>query len=155
MVENSDSTETRVAERRDLLGVASLFVQYLAFYEIHAEYDCALSFLLLRIAKHESRIFVAESSADLVGFLQAYQTFSSLKLGPVWILNDLYVEPAARRSGVGRALIQKCVHEAQAAKVVGIELETAHGNGAARRLYEAERFTSERGFVRYTRDVGM
>jgi GNAT superfamily N-acetyltransferase len=50
--------------------------------------------------------YLAEADGEALGFTQLYPAFASLSLAPSWILNDLYVEPAARGRGVGEALMQ-------------------------------------------------
>ena len=51
-------------------------------------------------------------------------------------MNDLYVEDAARRRGVGRALIGACAAECAARGVPILEWETAPENRQAQALYD-------------------
>jgi ribosomal protein S18 acetylase RimI-like enzyme len=69
---------------------------------------------------------VAERSGDLLGFV----AFHDGEL--TW----LYVDPAAQRRGVGRALVRAAVQ----ASPVPLELEVLLGNDAALALYLAEGF---------------
>ena len=58
-------------------------------------------------------------------------------------LSDLYVRPAARRRGIGRALLAACIAEWRLRQGDSIMLEVATGNAAARGLYEALGFVEQ------------
>jgi ribosomal protein S18 acetylase RimI-like enzyme len=53
-------------------------------------------------------------------------------------LNDLFVDPAERRSGVGQQLIEAAVEFGRSAGAARLTLSTAHTNTAAQSLYEAQ-----------------
>lgn len=67
-------------------------------------------------------------------------------------LSDLVVRPAARRRGIGRALVAACIAEWRLRQGDSIMLEVATGNAAARALYEALGFV-EQGLVFQQRPV--
>jgi len=52
-------------------------------------------------------------------------------------MGDLYVAAPARRSGVGRQLIQTCRRECQRVGARGLTWTTAKDNTAARALYDS------------------
>ncbi|MFH7595962.1 GNAT family N-acetyltransferase [Streptomyces racemochromogenes] len=145
----------RVAGEADLDVAAELFRGYLEFYEVKVEDpDRPREFLAERIARDESLVLLGEvAGLGTVGFAQVYRTFSSLTLRPAWVLNDLYVAPAGRRTGAGRALLREVLERARQAGVVGVQLETAYDNHVAQGLYESEGFVRE-GFHIYFRDLG-
>ncbi len=58
-------------------------------------------------------------------------------------LEDLYVRPAARRSGLGGALIEASFARARARACCRIELDTDTGNAAALGLYRRHGFSAE------------
>lgn len=134
----------RTAGEADLDEAAALFRGYLDFYKVEVEDpDRPRAFLAERIAKDESLVLLAEvPGAGTVGFAQVYRTFSSLALRPAWILSDLYVAPAGRRTGAATALLREVLRRAAEAGAAGVQLETAYDNHVAQGLYEAE------GFVR-------
>lgn len=52
-------------------------------------------------------------------------------------IDDLYVRPAARRRGLGRALLERLVAHARAQGVLALHVEVAPANAAAHALYAA------------------
>ncbi|MDK9498207.1 GNAT family N-acetyltransferase [Streptomyces katrae] len=146
----------RVAGEADLDTAAELFRGYLDFYEVTVQDAGApREFLAERIAKGESLVLLADAPGvpGTVGFAQVYQAFSSLTLSTAWILNDLYVAPAGRRTGAGRALLREVQRRAREAGVAGVQLETAYDNHVAQGLYESEGFVREEFHV-YFHDLG-
>jgi ribosomal protein S18 acetylase RimI-like enzyme len=83
--------------------------------------------------------------------VQLYPLFSSTAARPrrLWLLNDLYVAPEARGSGVARSLMQRARQLAEETDAVGLELATAHTNVAAQRLYESLGWRRDEKFPRY------
>ncbi|HVP27873.1 MAG TPA: GNAT family N-acetyltransferase [Myxococcota bacterium] len=129
--------------------VVPLFDAYRQFYEQPSDPTGGRSFLFARVAREESVIFLArDEDGRARGFVQLYPTFSSVSLGARWILNDLYVSPEARRSGVGSALLQKAADHARHAGANALVLATAEDNLPAQRLYEARGWKRD-GFFHY------
>jgi GNAT superfamily N-acetyltransferase len=129
----------------DIQLLAPLFDAYRQFYRQRSDLAGARRFLRERLRRGESVIFVVFVDKEPVGFVQLYPSFDSVALGRVWILYDLFVVPAARRSGVGRALLER----AQKFARVPMILETARGNRVAQRLYEQLGWRRDREFYRY------
>ena len=88
----------------DLDALALLFDAYRQFYGQATDVPRARDWLRSRLRVGESVVLVAKRGADAVGFVQLYPMFSSVRTARTWILNDLFVAPAARRGGVARAL---------------------------------------------------
>ena len=84
-----------------------------------------------------ARRSAGEDAAEALGFAQLYPSWSSVTARPIWILNDLFVAPAARGSGVGRALLERCRKHALETGAQRMALETLVGNRKAQRLYES------------------
>ncbi|MFF1408742.1 GNAT family N-acetyltransferase [Streptomyces sp. NPDC058289] len=144
----------RQAGEADLDTAAELFRGYLEFYEVEVEDpERPRAFLAERLAGGDSFILLAEvPGAGTVGFTQVYPMFSSLAMKPAWLLGDLYVAPAGRRTGAGRALLREVLRRAREAGVSGVQLETAYDNLVAQGLYEAEGFVREE-FHMYFHDL--
>ena len=131
----------RRAVPEDAPRVVELFEGYLGFYAQDAPAGAAAAYLQRRLARGDSRVWVAEVDGVLAGFTQVYDEFSSLRLRHRYELNDLYVAPAARGTGAGRALVNAVIDAAAADGVDGVVLETRPANAVARALYESLGFT--------------
>jgi GNAT superfamily N-acetyltransferase len=140
----------RQATPDDLDNLAPLFDSYRQFYEQPPDLALARSFLSERIDRSESVILVAFDAQDrAIGFTQLFPSFSSVSAARVFILNDLFVAPEARRSGVGVALLRAAVDFGRAANAVGLELSTAMSNHGAQALYEREGWQRDQEFFVY------
>jgi ribosomal protein S18 acetylase RimI-like enzyme len=64
---------------------------------------------------------------------------------PEAYLQELYVVPARRGGGIGRALLETTMEQARAAGATGIDLNTGETDTAARALYESAGFTNLEG----------
>lgn len=138
----------RRAVREDLEALAPLFDAYRQFYEQPPDPPAAERFLSDRLSRDDSVVLVAEVGGSVVGFTQLYPLFSSISLGRVYVLNDLFVRPAARRNGVGADLLEAARVYAETAGAHYLELSTAVDN-PAQRLYEACGWVADREFLHY------
>ena len=125
----------KLATLDDLDAVVPLFDAYRRFYEQPSDEARGRGFLEARLRADESVILLATDEGRAVGFTQLYPMFSSVRTGRLWILNDLYVDAGARRSGAGRALLDAAAGFARNDGAVGIVLETTRDNATARSLY--------------------
>lgn len=128
--------EIRRATPADADRIAPLFDAYRRFYGRDGDLPLARRFLADRLANGESVVFFAIDGATPCGFTQLYPLFSSLSCRPIWILSDLYVDPGARRTGVGRRLMEAAHAFARSTGAAAVELDTAHTNAQAQALYE-------------------
>ena len=99
--------QIRRASEADLRSAAALFDGYRQFYGQPADYALAEAFLRDRFVNNDSAVLLAvePQSSEGLGFVQLYPSFSSVAVQRIWILNDLFVAPAARRRGVGRSFV--------------------------------------------------
>ncbi|MDE2408469.1 MAG: GNAT family N-acetyltransferase [Xanthomonadaceae bacterium] len=121
----------------ELDALSQLFDAYRQFYGQPSDVERARQWLRERLRFGESVVLVARRGVALAGFVQLYPMFSSVRTAKTWILNDLYVDAGARRSGIGHALLEAAADFARADGAAGIALETAQDNAAARALYRA------------------
>lgn len=135
----------------DLDDLAPLFDGYRVFYRQPSDIAGARAFVAERMAQKEAVVFVARDDAGAaVGFVQLYPSFSSVAMRPIWILNDLFVTPAARRSGAGAALMAAARGFATAQGAKRLELTTERGNLTAQALYERSGYRRDDSFFRFT-----
>ena len=149
---------TRQASLDDLGRLVPLFDAYRVFYGQPSDPAAAAAFLRDRLARGEAVVLLAETpgdagEAETVGFALLYPTFSSVKLSPIWVLNDLYVDVQARRCGVARALLAAVHAFATETGASAVVLGTGVGNTTAQRLYETSGFARDDVYL-YARAVG-
>ena len=127
-----------------------LFEGYLRFYQCEPAPGKARAFILDRLLRQDSVIFLAELDGASVGFTQLYPAFASLSMAPSWILNDLYVEPAGRGKGVAAALMEAARQLAVDTGAAEIFLQTARDNSTAQSLYAGLGYQRDDHFLVYT-----
>ena len=122
----------------DLEVLSVLFDGYRQFYGRDSDVAAAKQFLLDRFNHGESVLFLALEGSNPIGFTQLYPSFSSVSLGRILILNDLFVSASGRRKGAGSALLSAAVEYAKAVGAIRLGLSTALTNTTAQALYEAD-----------------
>ena len=138
----SDTTISR-AGPADLDALAQLFDAYRQFYGQPSDVPRARDWLRSRLRVGESVVLLARRGGAMLGFVQLYPMFSSVRTAKTWILNDLYVDANARRGGIARSLLDAAAKFAREDGAAGISLETTQDNAAARALYRAAGWTED------------
>jgi GNAT superfamily N-acetyltransferase len=141
----------RQAGLDDLERVVPLFDAYRQFYQQPSDLDLARVFLRDRLRNHESVIFLAlDPDGSALGFTQLYPSFSSGAARRIYILNDLYVTPEARRRKVGKALLEAAAEFGRRNGALRLTLSTALTNSPAQSLYERTGWKRDSTFCVYT-----
>lgn len=137
----------------DVPRAALLFAAYREFYG--EPYDLAISaaFLAERLEREESIVLIALDGDEAVGFTQIYRSFSSTRLAPIWILNDLFVTESARGSGAADALLDAAATLAKRAGAVELELATAHTNLRAQAVYDRHGYQVDDHYKHYAKEL--
>ena len=144
----------RLATPADADTVAPLFDAYRQFYEQAPDLAGAKAFIAERLEREESVILLAlDASQTAVGFCQLYPTFCSVEAAPIYTLYDLFVAPAARKTGAGRSLLMAAEATARTHGKVRMDLTTAHTNTTAQSLYESLGWTLDTVFRAYNKRV--
>lgn len=157
----------RLASLADVDAVADLFDQYRQFYEQAPDRRLSRQFIEQRLQRGESLILLAESAPSdqdphavrpdacgpAIGFCQLYPSFCSVEAKPIFVLYDLFVAPAARQIGVGRALLQAAEALARQHGKARMDLTTAKTNRAAQSVYESLGWVRDEVFYAYSRAV--
>jgi len=123
-----------------------------AYREFYGQKHDAFSertFVVHRIRTGSSHILLARDDGETLGFAQIFSYFSTVRLGPALILEDLYVEPEARKRGIATALLESAVAHARSVNARAMFLETAIDNETAQRVYERNGWTREAHFYKY------
>ena len=130
-------TRVRQATLEDVDALVPLFDAYRQFYGQSSDVPRARDWLRSRLRVGESVVLLARRGGAMLGFVQLYPMFSSVRTAKTWILNDLYVDANARRGGIARSLLDAAAKFAREDGAAGISLETTQDNAAARALYRA------------------
>jgi ribosomal protein S18 acetylase RimI-like enzyme len=145
---------TRPATLADLDAVAALFDAYRQFYEQPPDRALARDYLAERFQRKESVVIVAEDAdGALIGFTQLYPTFCSVRMAHTFVLYDLFVTPASRGTGAGRALMLAAEEYARRAGAARMELSTARTNKIGQSLYESVGWKRDDTFLVYGKDL--
>jgi len=139
----------RQAVFSDLPDLVPLFDAYRQFYGRTPDLAAAESFLRDRFSHGESVLFLAFAADEPAGFTQLYPSFSSVSLARTFILNDLFVVPGRRRTGVGSALLGAAVDYARSLGAVRVTLNTDIQNATAQATYEAGGWKRDREYYVY------
>lgn len=100
----------------------------------------------------QRRIFVAEDSGELAGFIAGQITFDICEL------ESIVVDSDHRRAGVGSALLAALAAWAGESSVLKVQLEVRSANRSAISFYEGHRFCRDgvrRGYYRQPDDDAL
>ena len=86
--------------------------------------------------EHEGVQLIAKDGAKAVGFATIFWTWSTNSAARVGTMNDLFVAPEARGSGVAEALIAACAERCRERGAIRLEWQTALDNRRAQAVYE-------------------
>ena len=129
-------TSVRKATKEDINQLTDLFDLYRTWYHQPSDIAAAKKFLLQRMEKEESVIFIAVLDQAFVGFTQLYPIFSSVSLQKAWLLNDLYVHANARKQGVAAQLLDAARRHGLETNAKWLLLQTGNDNFTAQSVYE-------------------
>lgn len=141
----------RPLEARDEQAWRKLWHGYLAFYETSLPekvYDTTFA-RLLDPKTPEMGAFIAEKDGTQIGLVHYILHRHCWREEDVVYLQDLYVDPAVRGTGAGRALIEAVYAEADRRGTPSVYWMTQHFNTTARQLYD--RIASLTPFLKYQR----
>jgi ribosomal protein S18 acetylase RimI-like enzyme len=145
-----DSTfyEPRVwrAERREAQDVARLLVAFRNHLGFDWPSDNAFLASVERLIDDPATEYLlgaAGRDSPALGVVQLRYRWSVWRASHDCLLEDLFVDPGARRSGLGRALVQAAIDRARARACRRIELDTAETNEAALALYRSAGFDND------------
>jgi GNAT superfamily N-acetyltransferase len=89
----------------------------------------------------------AQGTEHIVGIAHDLPHENTSQLTPVSYLQDLYADPAARASGVGKQIIDWLITECKAQNWSALYWNTRETNYRARALYD--KYTPQSGFLVY------
>jgi GNAT superfamily N-acetyltransferase len=114
---------------------AHLLDEYRQHYGANPAPEAVERWMREQVISERMRVYAAGSDDHVHAVCTIAVVPASLTLRTVWLLRDLYVDPAARRGGLARALL---AHVADAARSEGahrMSLQTEAANARALELY--------------------
>jgi GNAT superfamily N-acetyltransferase len=146
----SDDPIIRPARESDFAQWLPLWQGYQAFYRTSIpEQVTRTTWARFFDAAEPVHCLVAERGAKLVGLAHYLFHRSTWLAERACYLNDLFVDPSGRRSGVARKLIEAVYEAADRAGAPKVYWLTHESNAAARLLYD--QVARHRGFIQYER----
>jgi GNAT superfamily N-acetyltransferase len=129
----------RVREE-DLQDLLPLMRAYCDFYEVAPSDDAllAMSRVLIEDPAREGVQILArdDGTRRAIGFATIFWTWSTLNAARIGVMNDLFVDPAARGAGAADALIAACREQAREHGAVWLGWQTAKDNLRAQKVYD-------------------
>jgi GNAT superfamily N-acetyltransferase len=141
--------------RPEIEALAEIFDRYRTHYGEASDVSRAISWLGENLGTGRLQAFVAEESAQFVGFAITTDVPASLRLGHFWQIRDLFVLPARRRLGVGRALLESVREAAIASGALRLVVQTEDDNDSALRLYADSGYAVIQGYCSLGLPVGQ
>jgi GNAT superfamily N-acetyltransferase len=116
-----------------------LIAAYQRFYEVdRVDEERNRAFFRRFLAPSDDGLLLgARDGEEIVGYACLYWHFSSLVVAETVLMNDLFVNEAARGLGLGRALIEASASVARERGAAYLEWATAPDNTTAQRLYDS------------------
>lgn len=123
----------------DLADLLPLLRAYCDFYEVTPSDGALVALCEALIADPEREGVQLIARADngvAVGFATVYWCWGTLDAGRIGIMNDLYVAPSARGTGLAVDLINACLEESSRHGAEHLTWQTAKDNVRAQRMYD-------------------
>lgn len=128
-----------VVTETDLSDLLPLLRAYCDFYKVSPSDRELLDLARSLLADPDCegfQLIARESSGRAVGFATVYWSWSTLTAAREAIMNDLFVHPDARGSGLAEALIEECRERSRHRGAVSLGWQTAKDNLRAQTVYE-------------------
>lgn len=131
--------DIRVARAPDLPALLPMMRAYCDFYDADPHDDdlLALARALLADPDREGLQLVAIGAGGrALGFATIFWSWSTLLAGRIGTMNDLFVAPDARGTGLADALIEDCRRRCRERGARQLEWQTAIDNHRAQAVYD-------------------
>lgn len=149
------TVQIRAVRREDEQAWRELWTGYLDFYESSVSEDVYRSTFerFFDSGTYEPKCLVAVVDSALVGIVHYMAHRHCWKTADVCYLQDLFVAPALRGTGAGRALIEAVYKDADEFGWENVYWMTQHFNDTGRKLYD--RIGELTPFIKYQRPTGI
>lgn len=133
--------------KEDHLQWLELWQGYLKFYETELTDEVTENTFNKILTGEIHGVIAKNQSGKAVGIVHWLTHSSTWSAEPVCYLEDLYVDPDSRLSGIGKSLIFYVEQWAKSAGINKVYWLTAETNGTARALYD--KIADRTGFIHY------
>lgn len=137
----------------DLGDLLPLMRGYSDFYEVDPSDEALLELSKALIANPgcDGIQLIARDpeTGEALGFATIYWMWSTSRAARIAVMNDLFTAEAARRRGVGEALIKACLDATRERGAAVLQWQTAIDNHTAQSLYERVGGIRERWYDYY------
>jgi ribosomal protein S18 acetylase RimI-like enzyme len=123
----------------DLADLLPLMRGYCDFYSAAPSDDALLDLARTLLADPDCegfQLIARDDEGRAVGFATVYWTWSTLAAARIAIMNDLFVHPDARGSGLAEALVEECRVRSGRRGAASMGWQTRKDNTRAQRVYE-------------------
>ena len=128
----------RPVAEEDLPDLLPLMRAYCEFYEVAPSDANLLAMARVLIADPEReglQLLARDSGGRAIGFATVFWTWTTLSASRLGVMNDLFVAPDARGSGVADELIEACAERCRERGAASLEWQTARDNHRAQAVY--------------------
>jgi ribosomal protein S18 acetylase RimI-like enzyme len=155
MTMHGQSMTIRAAALADIPALTDLYIAYRVFYGEPPAEEAAYRFIRDRIQHNAGQYFLAWNLAheqgSPVAFMHLMPSTNTLAMRPMWLLEDLYVEPSARNHGIATSLLRHAEEFARGTGAERLTLATAHDNTTAQSIYRKLGYIREEHFYYFHR----
>jgi ribosomal protein S18 acetylase RimI-like enzyme len=157
-MKDSPTYEIKPALIDDVPELGRLFDAYRIFYEAVSMPAKSETFVQALVANSKTRFFLARELEGVgrgpaLGFLHLIPSINTVAMRPIWLLEDLFVLPEARRAGVASALMRHAETFARNTGAERLTLATAHNNKKAQSLYKRLGYLKEEHYWYFHRTL--
>lgn len=139
------------ASTADVPELSRLYIAYRVFYGEAPEEQRATAFIQDRVTQSNGRYFLARNREKAIAFMHLMPSTNTLAMRPIWFLEDLYVDVAARGQGVATALLRHAEAFARSTGAERLTLATARDNLAAQHIYKKLGYVHDNHFLYFHR----
>ena len=141
-----------VVSPADFHDLLPLVRGYCDFYDVQppdAELLALFEALTTDPAREGLQLLGRGQNSEPLGFATVYWTWSTLHASRIGVMNDLFVIPQARGTGLAEELIRSCCEQCRAHGAALLSWQTAPDNERAQKLYDRIGATREE-WIEYT-----
>jgi ribosomal protein S18 acetylase RimI-like enzyme len=123
----------------DLAELLPLMRDYCDFYDVAPSDTALLAMSRALIADPEReglQLIARDGTGAAVGFSTIFWSWSTLSASRIGVMNDLFVAPPARGSGMAEALVKRGLEHCRNHSATSLTWQTARDNYRAQALYD-------------------